>query len=194
MDMVVDIESHDCPCCSHGLHRIGEEVSEKLAVVPARIEGGIPTEATVAQVLVSRYADHLTLYRQAQSISVRGSIVTARHSRTGSAAPPGICARSIDDGRIEIDSNTVERLIRPIALNRKNALFAGSDVGAEHCATIASLVETAKLNDVEPMAYLTDVINKIVNGHPNSRLDELLPWLYRSDKVVGHGYEQVPHD
>ena len=86
--------------------------------------------------------------------------------------------RFIDDGRVEIDSNTVERSIRPIALNRKNALFAGSDAGAEHWATIASLIETAKLNGVEPMAYLTDVITKIVNGHPNSRIDDLLPWAY----------------
>jgi len=86
--------------------------------------------------------------------------------------------RFIDDGRVEIDSNTVERSIRPIALNRKNALFAGSDAGAEHWATIASLIETAKLNGVEPMAYLTDVIAKVVNGHPNSQIDDLLPWAY----------------
>jgi transposase len=86
--------------------------------------------------------------------------------------------RFIDDGRIEIDSNVVERTIRPIALNRKNALFAGSDGGGEHWAVIASLIETCKLIGVEPRAYLTDVITKIVNGHPNSRIDELLPWAY----------------
>jgi transposase len=66
--------------------------------------------------------------------------------------------RFIDDGRIELDNNTVERSIRPIALNRKNALFAGSDGGAEHWATIASLIETCKLNDVDPLGYLTDVL------------------------------------
>src|SRR6202040_6040 len=86
--------------------------------------------------------------------------------------------RFLDDGRIEIDSNVVERSIRPIALNRKNALFAGSDGGGEHWAIIASLIETCKLNCVDPHAYLTDVISKIVNGHPNSRIDELLPWAY----------------
>ena len=86
--------------------------------------------------------------------------------------------RFLDDGRIEIDSNTVERSIRPIALNRKNALFAGSDGGAEHWAVIASLIETCKLNGVEPLAYLTDVITRIVNGHPNRRIDDLLPWAY----------------
>ncbi|MCZ7494514.1 transposase domain-containing protein, partial [Agrobacterium rhizogenes] len=67
---------------------------------------------------------------------------------------------------------------RPIALNRKNALFAGSDAGAEHWATIASLIETAKLNNVEPLAYLSDVLTKIVNNHPNSQIDDLLPWAY----------------
>src|SRR4051794_17040517 len=87
--------------------------------------------------------------------------------------------RFIDDGRIELDNNTVERSIRLIALNRKNALYAGSDGGAEHWATIASLIETCKLNDVDPLAYLTDVLTRIVNGHPNSDIDQLLPWAYR---------------
>ena len=86
--------------------------------------------------------------------------------------------RFVDNGRIEIDSNVVERSIRPIALNRKNALFAGSYGGGEHWAIIASLIETCKLNGVDPHAYLIDVISKIVNGHPNSRFDKLLPWAY----------------
>jgi hypothetical protein len=86
--------------------------------------------------------------------------------------------RFLDDGRIEIDSNVVERSIRPIALNRKNALFAGSDGGGEHWAIIASLIETCKLCDVDPQTYLADVITKIVNGHPNSQIDDLLPWAY----------------
>jgi transposase len=87
--------------------------------------------------------------------------------------------RFLDDGRIEIDSNVVERSIRPIALNRKNALFAGSDAGGAHWAIIASLIETCKLCGVDPYAFLADVITKIVNGHPNSRIDDLLPWAYR---------------
>ena len=72
----------------------------------------------------------------------------------------------------------MERAIRPLALNRKNALFAGSDGGAEHWAVIASLIETCKLLGVEPNGYLADVITRIVNGHPQSRLDDLLPWAY----------------
>jgi transposase len=91
--------------------------------------------------------------------------------------------RFIEDGRIEIDNNAVERSIRPIALNRKNALFAGSDSGAEHWATIASLIETCKLNDVDPLSYLADVLTRIVNGHPNSEIDQLLPWAHRSQDL-----------
>ena len=86
--------------------------------------------------------------------------------------------RFLDDGRVEIDSNVVERAIRPIALNRKNALFAGSDGGGEHWAVIASLVETCKLNAIDPQAYLGDVIARIVAGHPQSQIDDLLPWAY----------------
>ena len=92
--------------------------------------------------------------------------------------------RFLDDGRIEIDSNVVERAIRPIALNRKNALFAGSDGGGEHWAVIASLIETCKLSGIEPHAYLADVITRIVNGHPNSQIDDLLPWAYPAAQAI----------
>ncbi len=88
--------------------------------------------------------------------------------------------RFLDDGRMEIDSNVVERAIRPIALNRKNALFAGSDGGGEHWAIIASLIETCKLNGVDPQAWLADTLAKIVNGHPNAKIDDLMPWACAS--------------
>ena len=65
-----------------------------------------------------------------------------------------------------------------LALNRKNSLFAGSDGGGEHWAVIASLIETCKLVGIDPQAYLTDVIIKLVNGHLNSKIDDLLPWAY----------------
>jgi transposase len=402
IEIVIDIDDKTCRCCQGELHRIGEDKSERLDMVPAQfrvlvtrrpkyacracedgvmqapaparlIEGGLPTEATIAQVLVSKYADHLPLYRQAQ-IYVRQGVDLDRstladwvghaawhlrplHERLldklrqmpklfadettvpvldpgrgrtktgqlwayatddrpwGGSDPPGVVyvyapdrkaarpiahlegfkgilqvdgyagypklaergdvelafcwahmrrnfyelatpgpapiasealkriaevyaiekdihgrsaeerrvvrqqrsrpladafeqwlrarltlisqkgkladairyalsrweglTRFIDDGRIELDNNTVERSIRPIKLNRKNALFAGSDGGAEHWATVASLVETCKLNGVEPLGYMTDVLARIVNGHPNSDIDQLLPWTYR---------------
>jgi transposase len=84
----------------------------------------------------------------------------------------------LDDGRIEIDTNVVERAIRPIALNRKNALFAGSDQGGVHWGVIASLIETCKLNAVDPQVYLADVLSRLVNRHPASKIDQLMPWAY----------------
>ena len=82
------------------------------------------------------------------------------------------------DGRVEIESNLVERSIRPIALNRKNALFAGSDQGGVHWGVIASLIETCKLNAVDPQAYLADVLTRLVNRHPASQIDQLMPWAH----------------
>ncbi|MCY4393658.1 MAG: transposase [Rhodospirillaceae bacterium] len=80
------------------------------------------------------------------------------------------------DSRVEMDSNAVENLARPIALNRKNALFAGHDEGAAAWARIASLIETAKLNRVEPYAWLKATLEAIAAGHPNSHIDDLLPF------------------
>ena len=85
----------------------------------------------------------------------------------------------LDDGRVELDSNTVERTIRPIALNRKNALFAGHDAGARNWAMLASLIATCKLNSVDPQAWLTATLQAIVNGHKQSKIDELLLWNYQ---------------
>lgn len=407
IEITVDVESQACPCCQGALHQIGEDVSERLDIVPAQlrvlvvrrpkygcraceemvvqapaparlIEGGLPTDAAVAQVLVSKYADHLPLYRQAQIYARQGvnldrstladwvgraaftlrpvydrlfavlkgssklfadettaPVLDPGRGRTktgqlwayarddrpwGGTDPPGVTyvyapdrkaerpsahltgykgvlqvdgyagyrplaergevelafcwahvrrrfyelavagpapiasealeriaefyaiesairgrtaeerrdirqqktkpliadmaswlhaklelisqksklaeairyalsrwaglIRFIDDGRIEIDNNVVERSIRPIALNRKNALFAGSDGGGEHWAIIASLIETCKLNGIDPQAYLTDVITRIASGHPNSRLDELLPWCYAETRAL----------
>lgn len=82
----------------------------------------------------------------------------------------------LDDGRIEMDTNAVERAMRPIKLNAKNSLFAGCDEGAENWAVLASLIETCKLNGVSAEHWLADVLAKLVNSWPAARLDELLPW------------------
>ena len=84
----------------------------------------------------------------------------------------------LTDGRIELDNNPVERTIRPIALNRKNALFAGHDAGAQNWAVIASLIETCKLNAIEPHGYLSSVLAAIANGHKQMDIKDLLPWNY----------------
>ena len=84
----------------------------------------------------------------------------------------------LTDGRVEMDSNVVENTIRPLALNRKNALFAGHDEGAAAWARIATLVETAKMNRVNPHAYLKATLEAIAAGHPASDIDMLLPWAF----------------
>jgi transposase len=85
----------------------------------------------------------------------------------------------LDDGRIEMDLNPVENAIRPLTLNRKNALFAGHDEGGRAWARIASLIETAKMNGVEPFAWLTATLQAVAAGHPARRIDELLPWNFK---------------
>jgi len=87
--------------------------------------------------------------------------------------------RFLDDGRIEMDSNPVENSLRPIALQRKNSLFAGHDEGGRHWARAASVVATCKLNGVEPFAWLKATLEAIAKGHPQSRIDEIMPWNFR---------------
>jgi transposase len=92
--------------------------------------------------------------------------------------------RFLDDGRIELDNNSVERAIRPVALGRKNHLFAGSDGGGDRWALVASLLATAQLNNVEPLAYLKDVLERMVAGYPMAQLDELLPWNWNPARAL----------
>jgi len=90
--------------------------------------------------------------------------------------------RYCDDGRLEIDNNIAERSLRQVALCRKNFLFAGSDAGGERAAMLWSLIETCKLNGVDPQSYLHYVLERIAN-HPINRIDELLPWNV-ADKIT----------
>ncbi len=85
-------------------------------------------------------------------------------------------SRFLGDGRIDLDSNTVERSIRPLALNRKNALFAGSDEGGDNWAVIATLIENCKLSGINPHAWLTETLTKLANGHPANAVAEIMPW------------------
>ncbi len=83
----------------------------------------------------------------------------------------------LEDGRVELDSNTVERSIRPLALNRKNALFAGSDEGGDNWAVIATLIENCKITGINPHAWMTDTLTKLANGHQANSVSELMPWI-----------------
>jgi transposase len=92
----------------------------------------------------------------------------------------------LTDGRVEVDNNTVERDMRPIGLGRRNSLFAGSENGAVSWSILASLINTALLNDVDPQAWLTDVLERIVSGRTKShQLAELLPWNWKAARDAG---------
>lgn len=166
-------QSGPAPIATEALTRIAE-----LYRIEGDIRGRPADERRAVRQQKSRaIVDAMEPWLRAKLALVSQKSKLAEAIRYALARWQGLC-RFLDDGRVEIDSNVVERSIRPIALNRKNALFAGSDGGGEHWATIASLVETCKLNGVDPQAYLADVIARIVAGHPQSQINHLLPWAY----------------
>lgn len=91
--------------------------------------------------------------------------------------------RFLTDGRIEIDSNIVERAIRPQTITRKNSLFAGSEGGGRSWATVATLLQTCKMNGVDPLDWLSQTLTRIAQGWPASEIEALMPWNFRSDAV-----------
>ena len=161
------------PIASEALERI-----QKLYKIEAEIRGRPPGERYAVRQVKSRplalelkawFEDRLK--RVSKTSPVCGAINYGLNQWDG-------LIRYLDDGRIEIDSNSVERAMRPIALNRKNSLFAGHDRGAENWAIVASFIETCKLHSVNPQLWLTDVLTKLVNRWPARRIDELMPWAY----------------
>ena len=117
---------------------------------------------------------HGWLHEQVTRVS--GASDLARAMRYAIRHWPGLVV-FLDDGRVEMDTNVVERAIRPHTLTRKNALFAESDSGARHWALAMTLIQTAKLNGVDPMAWLTDVLERVVSGRTKAHeRHTLLPW------------------
>jgi transposase len=165
--------SPPAPIAAEVLQRIAE-----LYQIEAEIRGEeADTRRAVRQQKSKPLIEVLKTWLEEMLRQVPSGSSTAQAIRYGFNQWAGLL-RFLDDGRIEIDSNTIERSMRPIALNRKNALFAGSDEGAENWAMLASLIETCKLHGINPHAYLTDVLTKLVNNWPNRRLGELLPWSW----------------
>ena len=166
-------KSPPAPIATEALKRIAE-----LYEVEAEIRGNSAEERrAVRQQKTKPLVAALKTWLEKTLAQVAAGSSIAQAIRYGLNHWDGL-VRFLDDGRIEIDSNTVERSMRPIALNRKNALFAGSDEGAENWAMLASLIETCKLHGGNPEAYLTDVLTKLVNNWPNSRLADLTPWRW----------------
>jgi transposase len=158
------------PLAAEALRRIGE-----LYAIEADIRGRLPEER--ARVRHSRAAPLLQQLRswledQLSRVSKKSDLAIAiRYALSRWTA----LTRYVDDGHLEIDNNAAERALRAVALGRKNYLFAGSDAGGEHAAALYSLIGTAKLNGIDPEAYLRNVLERIAD-HPISRIAELLPW------------------
>ncbi len=109
-----------------------------------------------------------------RKLSTKSALAEAlRYAFTRRAA----LSRFATDARLEADNNIAENSIRSIAVGRRNWLFAGSDEGGDRAATVITILQTAKLNGINPQNYLTDVLTKITNGHPASRINEILPWM-----------------
>jgi hypothetical protein len=175
----------DQPACNARSHQLNAPIaSEALARIAAiyAIEAevrGQEAEArrSVRQQRTKPIVGELKNWLESQLAAVSRKSTIAEAIRYGLSRWDGL-VRFLEDGRIEVDSNVVERTIRPIALNRKNALFAGSDGGGKHWAILASLIETCKLNGIDPQVYLTDILARIANDHPINRINELLPWVW----------------
>jgi len=167
----------NAPIASEALERIAA-----LYAIEKTIRGKSAGERrAVRQERSKRLVFDLKTWFERQLARVSGKSLIAEAIRYGLNHWDGLI-RFLDDGRIELDTNIVERGIRPIVLNRKNALFAGHDQGAENWACIASLIETCKMHGVDPQAYITDVLTKLVNLWPASRLDELMPWTWPTER------------
>ncbi|MEB8533344.1 transposase domain-containing protein, partial [Acidithiobacillus ferriphilus] len=89
----------------------------------------------------------------------------------------------LEEGQLSIDNNPVERALRGVAIGRKNFLFVGNDTGGERAASFYSIIETCKLNGIEPFAYLCDMLEKLPTW-PNKKLHELLPWNWKKSALA----------
>jgi transposase len=166
-------ESTSSPLAKEALERIAE-----LFEVETRINGRPPAErlAVRQQDAVPLLADLKTFFEKALT-EISGKSTLAKAIRYALARWTAL-TRYTTDGRLEMTNNAVERAIRPLAMTRKNYLFAGSDSGGARAAAMYTLIETAKLNGLDPEGYLRDVIARIAD-HPINRIAELLPWNWR---------------
>ena len=152
------------------LDRIG-----KLYDIEREIAGqSADTRLAARQKLSKPKVEAFKLWAEQQLTRIPGKSDLAKAFRYGLSRWPSFCL-FLDDGRVAIDNNAAERAMRPIGIGRKNWLFAGADSGAETLARAMTLIETAKLNCINPQAYLADVLDRI-HDHKINRIDELLPW------------------
>ncbi|GAA5266697.1 IS66 family transposase [Acidiphilium sp. MT5] len=168
-----------CPIAAEALRRIGViyEIEARIRGTSAENRVAVRQAETLPliEALKPWLMDRLT------EISVKSPLAKAIKYTLG--LWEGLCV-FLTDGRVEVDSNVVERTIRPVVMTKKNALFAGSSGGGETWAILASLINTARLNGLDPYAYLVDVLERIVSGTTKANaLHELLPWIWKISKT-----------
>ncbi|TJZ88349.1 IS66 family transposase [Paracoccus gahaiensis] len=152
------------------LDRVGAlyDIEREIAGQPADVRRSVRQKQSKPKVEAFR------TWAEQQLTRIPGKGDLARAFRYGLSRWPSFCL-FLEDGRVAIDNNAAERALRPIGIGRKNWLFAGADTGAETLARAMTIIETAKMNGLDPQAYLADVLDRI-NDHMINRLDELLPW------------------
>jgi transposase len=162
---------------------IAEEVLRQIAelyAIEKSVRGRAPDVRLAARKELA--APILTAFRpwfEAQLSRIPQASKLAEDIRYTLGIWPGL-TRFLEDGRLELDTNPVENQIRPIALTRKNALFAGHEVGAENWAMLASLIATCKMSEANPVDYIAETLRAILDGHPMRRIEELMPWRFRT--------------
>ncbi len=150
----------------------------KLYAVEGTVRGRPPEECRAARHEHSRpLIDDLRLFLDTKATQASRKSKLAEAIAYARVRWDGL-TRFLADGRIELDCNAVERAIRPLAHNCKNALFVGSDDGSDHWAVIASMIGTCKLNAVDPQAWLADTLTRLAGGHGNRYLEDLMPWHF----------------
>jgi hypothetical protein len=171
-------QAHASPVAAEALRRIGE-----LYAIESEIRGRVPDQRRqVRQERARPLLDSMHKWLQSTLglLPKKSPVTTAIGYALG--LWPALL-RFCDDGHLEIDNNAAERALRAVALGRKNYLFAGSDSGGDRAASIYSLIGTAKLNGLDPEAYLRDVLTRIAD-HPINRINELLPWNFAAHQAA----------
>jgi hypothetical protein len=177
-------QAHQSPVAKEALERIAQ-----LYGIEKEIRGRSPDERREVRRASSRPlldSMHVWLKATMAKLSRKSDVAVAIHYALERWAALMLFS---EDGRVEMDNNAAERALRTVALGRKNYLFAGSDAGGERAAAIYSLLGSAKLNGIDPEAYMTAVLRRIAD-HPINRIGELLPWrLFPATPA-----EAEPHD
>ena len=163
-------KANKSPIAREALDRIGQlyDIEHEIAGKPADVRRAVRQEHSKPKLEAFRAWAEQQLTR----IPTKGDLASA--FRYGLGRWHAFCL-FVDDGRVAIDNNAAERAVRPIGLGRRNWLFAGADAGAETLARAMTIIESAKMNGLDPQAYIADVLDRI-HDHKINRIDELLPW------------------